>query len=41
MILDGVSLLEAEPGLFFTLSGEALDFRHDPPTYRNIGLHRR
>jgi CubicO group peptidase (beta-lactamase class C family) len=41
LVLDGVPLLEQEPGLFFTKMGEALDFRTDPPTWRNIKLHRR
>ncbi|MGA2976140.1 MAG: serine hydrolase domain-containing protein [Spirochaetia bacterium] len=41
MALDGVALLEQEPGLFFTKLGEALDFRSDPPTWRNIRLSRR
>jgi CubicO group peptidase (beta-lactamase class C family) len=41
MELDGVPLLEQEPGLFFTKLGEALDFRSDPPTWRNITLTRR
>lgn len=35
-------LIEHEPGLFFAeQSGEALDLRSDPPTFRNIGLHAR
>lgn len=34
-------LMEHLPGLFFCKnSGEALDFRHDPPTWRNIELER-
>ncbi len=41
MALDGVPLLEQEPGLFFTKDGEALDFRGDPPTWRNIRLRKR
>ena len=41
MELDGVPLLEQEPGLFFTKVGEALDFRSDPPTWRNIALAKR
>ncbi len=41
MALDGVPLLEQEPGLFFTKDGEALDFRADPPTWRNIRLQKR
>ncbi len=31
---------EFEPGLFFTSDGEAVDFRHDPPTWRSIPLRR-
>jgi hypothetical protein len=33
-------LYEVEPGLFFTGSGETLDLRSTPPTYRNIKLTR-
>ncbi len=33
-------LHEVEPGLFFTEIGEALDFRTDPPTFRNLELRR-
>lgn len=33
-------IVEHEPGLFFTSDGEAVDFRHDPPTWRNVRLHR-
>jgi CubicO group peptidase (beta-lactamase class C family) len=33
-------LHEVEPGLFFTETGEALDFRTDPPTFRNLELRR-
>jgi CubicO group peptidase (beta-lactamase class C family) len=40
MTIDGVPLLEAEPDLFFSLNGEALDFRGDPPTWRNVRLSR-
>jgi hypothetical protein len=32
--------LELEPGLFFTTDGEAVDFRHPVPTWRNIRLQR-
>jgi hypothetical protein len=39
--LDGSPMLEARPGLFFTLDGEALDFRGSVPTWRNIPLTRR
>jgi CubicO group peptidase (beta-lactamase class C family) len=31
-------MLETEPGLFFTTDGEAVDFRHPEPTWRNIRL---
>jgi CubicO group peptidase (beta-lactamase class C family) len=41
MTIDGVQLLEHEPGLFFSKTGEALDFRSDPPTWRNVALTRR
>jgi CubicO group peptidase (beta-lactamase class C family) len=33
-------LYETAPGLFFTETGEALDFRATPPTYRNLKLTR-
>ncbi len=33
-------LYEMEPGLFFTETGEALDFRTTPATYRNLALTR-
>jgi len=32
--------LEHRPGLFFTPSGEALDFRATSPTFRNIKLQK-
>jgi hypothetical protein len=35
-----LSLVETAPGLFFTETGEALDLRTTPPTYRNIKLKR-
>lgn len=38
--LDGSPMTEAEPGLFFTFDGEALDFRGSFPTWRNIPLTR-
>ncbi len=41
MTVDGVPLLEHEPGLFFSKTGEALDFRSDPPTWRNVELKKR
>ena len=34
------ALHEMEPGLFFTETGEALDFRTEPPTFRNLELRR-
>jgi CubicO group peptidase (beta-lactamase class C family) len=34
------ALHEVQPGLFFTETGEALDFRTDPPTFRNLQLQR-
>jgi len=40
MTIDGEQLIETEPGLFFSMKGEALDFRSDPPTWRNIKLSR-
>ena len=41
LYLDRFRLIaELEPGLFFTADGEAVDFRSDPPTWRNIRLHR-
>ena len=41
MTVEGVQLIEHEPGLFFSKTGEALDFRSDPPTWRNIVLKKR
>lgn len=41
MAVDGVPLFEVESGLFFSMQGEALDFRGTPPTWRNIALQRR
>jgi CubicO group peptidase (beta-lactamase class C family) len=38
LYLDNESLLEYRPGLFFTPSGEALDLRTSPPTFRSIKL---
>jgi hypothetical protein len=32
--------MEFEPKLFFTADGEALDFRHSEPTWKNIRLLR-
>ncbi len=41
LYLNEVRLVdELEPALFFTSDGEAVDFRHDPPTWRNIPLRR-
>jgi CubicO group peptidase (beta-lactamase class C family) len=33
-------IAEGEPGLFFTSDGEAVDFRHDAPTWRNVRMQR-
>jgi CubicO group peptidase (beta-lactamase class C family) len=41
LTINNESLEEIEPGLFFTASGEALDFRADIPTWRNIKLKKR
>lgn len=41
LCLGEESLLEYQPGLFFTPAGEALDFRTDPPTFRNLKLEKR
>jgi CubicO group peptidase (beta-lactamase class C family) len=39
LYLDHIRLIvELEPGLFFTSDGEAVDFRHGEPTWRNIRL---
>lgn len=38
LIFDGKKLLEYKPGLFFTPDGEALDFRGEVPTWRNLKL---
>jgi hypothetical protein len=40
LYLENVKLTEYQPGLFFSVRGEAVDFRSDPPTYRNIKLYR-
>jgi len=41
LYLDDLRLfVEFEPGLFFTADGEAVDFRHPVPTWRNIRLER-
>jgi len=41
LYLDRIRLIvELEPGLFFTSDGEAVDFRHSEPTWRNIRLRR-
>jgi hypothetical protein len=31
-------VVELEPGLFFTCDGEAVDFRHAVPTWKNVHL---
>lgn len=41
LTLSGQRCFEHLPGLFFTFSGEALDFRGTIPTYRNIMLFRK
>ncbi|MBL7189360.1 MAG: beta-lactamase family protein [Phycisphaerae bacterium] len=41
LTINNERLEEVEPGLFFTASGEALDFRNDVPTWRNIKLKKR
>ena len=38
---NGIRCFEHLPGLFFTYSGEALDFRGTIPTYRNIMIFRK
>jgi CubicO group peptidase (beta-lactamase class C family) len=41
LYLDRIRLIvELEPGLFFTSDGEAVDFRHEEPTWKNIRLRR-
>ena len=40
LYLDDLRLDEHLPGLFFTPTGEALDLRGSPPTWRNIRLSR-
>jgi CubicO group peptidase (beta-lactamase class C family) len=41
LYLDHIRLIvELEPDLFFTCDGEAVDFRHGEPTWRNIRLRR-
>jgi len=40
LFLDHMKLTEHLPGLFFTASGEALDFRGEVPKWRNIPLER-
>ena len=40
LYLDDLRLAEYQPGLFFTCSGEAVDFRKDPATFANIALSR-
>jgi CubicO group peptidase (beta-lactamase class C family) len=41
LFINDESMEEFEPGLFFTASGEALDFRAEIPTWRNIKLRKR
>jgi CubicO group peptidase (beta-lactamase class C family) len=38
LFIDELRALEYQPGLFFESTGEALDFRTDPPTWGNIRL---
>jgi hypothetical protein len=41
LYLNQIRLItELEPGLFFTSDGEAVDFRGNEPTWRNIRLYR-
>jgi hypothetical protein len=41
LYLDHIRLIvELEPGLFFTSDGEAVDFRHGEPAWRNLRLRR-
>jgi hypothetical protein len=41
LYLNNIRLIEeTEPGLFFTSDGEAVDFRHHPPTWKNTRLRR-
>jgi CubicO group peptidase (beta-lactamase class C family) len=40
LYLNDWRLIEFEPNLFFTADGEAVDFRHPEPTWRNIRLLR-
>jgi hypothetical protein len=40
LCLDNLRLAQHIPGLFFTGDGEAVDFRSDNPTFRNIRLKR-
>jgi len=40
LCLDNLRLAQHIPGLFFTGDGEAVDFRSNNPTFRNIRLKR-
>ncbi len=41
LYLNDIRLIaEHEPGLFFTSDGEAVDFRHDTPTWRSVRMQR-
>jgi CubicO group peptidase (beta-lactamase class C family) len=41
LYLNDIRLIaEHEPGLFFTSDGEAVDFRYDPPIWRNVRMQR-
>ena len=39
LYLNDIRLI-VEPGLFFTSDGEAVDFRSDVPTWRDVRMHR-
>lgn len=41
LTVNGTRCSEYRPGLFFTLTGEALDFRGTIPTFRNIMLYKK
>ena len=40
LYIGPIRLEEHQPGLLFSADGEALDLTREPPTYRNIPLHR-
>jgi CubicO group peptidase (beta-lactamase class C family) len=41
LYFNDLKLEEYQPGLFFTSTGEALDLRGNPPTWRNVKLWRK